>query len=131
MPTQTTLEPIPKTFYRDKTIGGLFYFLGKNGRDYVFDASLGQRVMSRVAFENHLVEVLDTEAYLQKNPSERALVQRHMPSPDSCTDLRPVLTVKIKTVSSVGEPSSQPDISLDEMGRRCRAMLEQESGGIY
>jgi len=74
------IEPKPKTFYKDIAIGGLYFYLGKfsNGaKDHVFDASVGQRIISQSRFEKEMEEITDMNAYLQKNPQEKRLVERY------------------------------------------------------
>lgn len=54
------ITPKPKTFYKDRAIGGLYYCIGQffsSSRDYVFDSSVGQRIVTKSRFEKQMEEV--------------------------------------------------------------------------
>jgi hypothetical protein len=99
----------PRSFYQDVIIRGLYYYLGKNGKDYVFDATFGQRIMRQSGFVRSLVKVDDLEAYLQKHPEEKGLVQRHAPRQPSSKGER---TADGRTIDETLEDSELPDFGL-------------------
>lgn len=72
--------PTPHSFYVNNSTLSLLYFLGNNGKDYVFDARLGQSIIRQLFFEKHLTKVIDLEDYLQKHPEEKLFITQHIQS---------------------------------------------------
>lgn len=82
------IKPKLRTFYQDKAIGGLFYFLSKvpSSRNYIFDAITGQRIISQSRFEKDMVEVSDSKAFVIDHPQERVLFERYAQTPPKSTE---------------------------------------------
>jgi len=108
--SQSIPEPFDRHFYADKDTGELFYLLGTNKHDglvdYVFDAVLGQRIMSLDLLRQRLVPVEPSDQdYQFRTPSERAFYEAHAQSSPKVSEPKnkPVPDLAAELLNSINQ----------------------------
>ena len=81
-----TPQPRLKEFYQNRALGGLYVCVQRvDSRHYVFETIAGERILTTTRFGIELEPIENMDTFLQKNPAERALYQRHVQSQPKCT----------------------------------------------